>query len=88
VDADCAASGTVTSSVLPFTVMLCKAESARSADVPELPVLVVIVPVIEAGTRAAVIGTVPRAAPDCVAAYGGLNQPYPLAWLWFPHACH
>jgi hypothetical protein len=44
VEADCAASGTVISRLPPFTMMLCNADNVTSAEVPALPVLVVMVP--------------------------------------------
>lgn len=66
VAADCAASGIVTSSE---ELIGCKAESAMSAPVAALPVLVVISPVTEAGPVAgpvsATMGTVPSALPGC-----------------------
>ncbi len=65
VTADCAASGTVTSRLALFTVIGSSAESVMSAAVAALPVLVVIIPVIEAGTRAGVRGTVPSELLAC-----------------------
>lgn len=65
VEADCAARGIVTSKLLPLTITVCSADSTRSAEVPTMPVLVVIVPRMEAGARAAVKRILPSAALDC-----------------------
>ena len=64
VDADCDANGIVTNKLPPLVAMFCNAESEISSGIAAVPVLVVIVPMIDPGTSAAVTGTVPNAPPE------------------------
>src|SRR5258706_12420600 len=66
---DCCASGIVTCTALPPMVTLCSADTARSATIPVVPVVLVACPVIDAGAVlvpvTAFSGILPSEAPGC-----------------------